>query len=299
MKTIHAAVLILLLFLQPRASAGDGPPADTGPRMLVRCDDIGMCQAVNAAFRRVAETGIPVSASVMFACPWYRDAAEILKAHPHVSVGVHLVLNAEWRNYRWGPVAGAAAVPSLVDADGLFFPSRAALFANNPKTAEVERELRAQIERAKGTGLRIDYLDTHMGAAVQTPELRALVERLAEEYGVGIAQYFDEAYSSNTYGADFPAKGDSLVARLAALDPARVNLQVFHIGLDTPELAAMEDMNSFGLKEMSRHRQAELDALLSERFLKEARSGNVRMVTYGDLLRATGVAGMRRPAEFR
>lgn len=299
MMTPARSLLVVRILLLAAHTAVAGGPSPAPARLLIRCDDIGMCQSVNAAFRRVAETGIPVSASVMFACPWYRDAVQMLEGYPNVSVGVHLVLNAEWRNYRWGPVAGAAAVPSLVDADGTFFPSRALLFANTPRTEEVERELRAQIERARASGLRIDYLDTHMGAAVQTPELRALVERLASEYGVGIAQYFDEAYSSSTYGAGFTAKADSLVARLAVLDPDRVNLQVLHVGLDTPELAAMEDMNSFGLKEMSRHRQAELDALLSEGFLKEVRSGKFRLVTYGDLLSEVGVQGMRRPAEFR
>jgi hypothetical protein len=41
--------------------------------------------------------------------------------HPNLSVGIHLVLNSEWKN--------SQAVPSLVDANGFFFPraDRAAL----------------------------------------------------------------------------------------------------------------------------------------------------------------------------
>ncbi|MEI9810127.1 MAG: ChbG/HpnK family deacetylase [Bacteroidota bacterium] len=107
--------------------------------------------------------------SVMTPCPWFAEAVDLLKSYPNVSIGIHLVLNAEWKQYRWGPVSGAQAVPTLVDSLGLFFPSRSKLFANNPKLSEIETELRAQIEKALRAGLQLDYLDYHMGAAVPNP----------------------------------------------------------------------------------------------------------------------------------
>ena len=73
---------------------------------------------MNLAVAKVAATGMPFSVSVLFACPWYQEAVEILKQHPQVTVGVHLALNSEWRNYRWGPVLGKGGVPSLVDSVG-------------------------------------------------------------------------------------------------------------------------------------------------------------------------------------
>jgi hypothetical protein len=68
--------------------------------VLIRCDDWGMCHSVNMAAQRVLDSRFPVSASVMFACPWYQEAVEILRHSSHVSVGIHLTLNAEWKNYR-------------------------------------------------------------------------------------------------------------------------------------------------------------------------------------------------------
>ena len=44
--------------------------------------------------------------------------------------------------------------------------------------AEVEMELRAQIERALNAGLRVDYLDYHMLTPTSTPEMTAIVESL-------------------------------------------------------------------------------------------------------------------------
>src|ERR671925_2101453 len=138
--------------------------------LIIRTDDIGMSHSVNMAMQRLVGTGMPVSVSVLFVCPWYQEAVEILKQHPQVAVGIHLALNSEWKNYRWGPVAGGSAVPSLVDENGFFFPSADALYQHKPVLAEVEKELRAQIDRGLRSGLRIDYVDAHMGTATQWPE---------------------------------------------------------------------------------------------------------------------------------
>ncbi|HEY6950771.1 MAG TPA: ChbG/HpnK family deacetylase [Bacteroidota bacterium] len=265
--------------------------------LIIRCDDIGMCHTVNMAFERVVATGIPVSASVMFACPWYQEAVDILKNHREVSVGIHLTLNAEWKNYRWGPVAGAQSVPSLVDSCGYFFPSRAALFANNPSIAEIEKELRAQITRAKNSGLAIDYLDYHMSAAVQTPELKSLVERLAAEYKLGISRWFGEVDVRGVYAVDPAQKQDSLLAQLRDLRLTSPNLLVFHIGMQTDEMNALVDLNSFGLPNVSKHREAELGILTSEAFRTLVRSRQFELLTYKQLITRRGLSSMKRPTE--
>lgn len=262
--------------------------------LLLRCDDVGMCHSVNKAAEKLFESGIPVSVSVMFNCPWYQEAVEILKKYPEVSVGVHTTLNAEWKNYRWGPILGKTAVPTLVDSLGYFFPSRSKLFANKPKTDEIVKELRAQIERALNTGLKIDYIDHHMSAAVQTLELREKFENLAKEYGLGISTYFNENYSSTTYGAALDAKTDSLITRLDKLKPG-INLQVLHIGLNTSEMRAMQDLNTFGLADMSLHRHAELSSILSSEFKKAVTNNNINLITYRDLIKILGVNNMIRP----
>src|SRR3954471_24528195 len=168
--------------------------AAKAPDVLLRLDDIGMNHSVNMAIEEVAKTGMPISVSVLFVCPWYQEAVEILKKYPQISVGVHLALNSEWRNYRWGPVLGKGTVPSLVDNVGYFLPSTSAFLASKYDLGEVERELSAQVERALRSGLKITYVDTHMGMAVATPQLREVTERVAKKYGLGISTYFGESY---------------------------------------------------------------------------------------------------------
>ena len=143
---IHYVVLLLVALLGPsRPLAAQRTAA---PELLLRLDDVGMNHSVNLAIEKVAATGMPFSVSVLFACPWYQEAVEILRKYPNVAVGVHLALNSEWRNYRWGPVLGKGGVPSLVDSVGYFHPSRDAFLASKYDVVEVERELSAQVERA-------------------------------------------------------------------------------------------------------------------------------------------------------
>jgi chitin disaccharide deacetylase len=263
--------------------------------LLIRSDDAGMSHSVNVALERLIESGLPVSVSVMFPTPWYQETVEMLKRHPSVSVGIHLTLNSEWKNYRWGPVLGRTAVPTLVDADGYFFPSADALYQNRPDLQEIEKELRAQIERALRSGVKIDYVDYHMGTPVRYPEFREITERLAREFGLGMSGYFGETSHDPQYAAAPHAKIDSLLAMIDRLQPG-FNMVVTHVGIDDAELGALLDMNtSFPLPDMSKHRQGELTALTSARFKKALESRNIRLMTYRELIHTRGLTAMRRP----
>lgn len=186
-------------------------------------------------------------------------------------------------------------VPSLVDSLGHFFPSRSKLFANNPKLEEIETELRAQIEKAQKAGLKIDYLDYHMGAAMQTPQTRAIVEKLAAEYGLAISRYYDEVDVEGGYAAPVANKLDTLLKKVTNLQPGGTKLFVVHIGLDEPEMAAMEDLNPSGPRDMSKHRQAELRALLAPNFQQLINSERFRIVNYRMLNEEKGLKSMKRP----
>ncbi|NOT52544.1 MAG: ChbG/HpnK family deacetylase [Chitinophagaceae bacterium] len=263
--------------------------------ILLRLDDIGMCHSVNVAAKQVLETGHPVSMSVMVPCPWFTEAAEMLKQYKNVSVGIHLTLNSEWKQYRWGPVSGVSTVPSLVDSLGNFFPSRGALFGNHPSLSEIETELRAQIDKALKAGLKLDYLDYHMGAAVQTLETRAIVEKLAAEYKLGISRYYDEVDVAGWYFATPEHKLDSMLLQLQTMKQGGTKLFVLHIGLDSPEMAAMEDANPWGPKDMSKHRNGELIALLSPSIQKLLIDPKFRLVNYRMMNEEKGLQSMKRP----
>lgn len=290
---------LLGLLLMVSAAALPAGAAEAKPFLILRVDDVGMNHAVNMAMKDVAEAGLPFSTSVMFACPWHEAAVEILKAHPQVSVGVHLTLNSEWKGYRWGPVAGRDRVPSLVDASGHFHPSVSAFLASGYDLAEVEIELSAQVERALASGLKIDYLDYHMGTAVATPHLRAIVEKLAKKHGLGISMYFGE---NRRTLFDIPPerKLADLLDVVAKADPKRPNLVVLHLARPFPEMQALVDLNAAimsgpgGESLVAAHRVAERAAVLSPEFRTTVGS-KIRLGTYRELIAEQGLGSMVSP----
>lgn len=265
--------------------------------LLIRCDDIGMSHSVNLAAKELIDAGLKFSTSVMVPCAWFDEAVSILKEAKNVSIGVHLTLNSEWKNYRWGPVAGVSRVPSLVDSLGYFFPSRAKFFENNPSVEEVEIELRAQIEKAVKAGLNISYLDYHMGTAVDKPEMRKVVEKLAREFNLGISRYFGEIDVNSMYSVPLEAKYNHLVSVLDSLDSKKINLLVCHIGKDNDELSALIDLNEFGLKEMSKHREAELNSLLKAITSNDFTKRKINLINYSEVIKLKGLDKMKSPIE--
>lgn len=292
MKSIPI-LLIQLAFCTSLCFAQTKSTKQAKAQLLLRCDDIGMCHGVNMATKKIVETGIPFSASVMFACPWYQEAVEILKNQPQIAVGIHLTLGSEWKNYRWGPISGKSVVPSLVDSIGYFYPTPGDLIRRKPKIAEIETEFRAQIDRALSTGLKIVYLDNHMGAGLYNEQERQLLEKLAKEYKLGISGYFDEQYFKGFSEIPFDQQKDSVVAAVQKLKPGKPYLMVLHLGMQGSEMDALQDSNEGGVKLMSQQRETELQMLLSPEF-KNAATNQVELINYNNLVQNNGLSKMKR-----
>jgi chitin disaccharide deacetylase len=262
------------------------------PEVLLRLDDIGMNHSVNMAVEQVCKTGIPVSATIMFACPWYQEAVDILRQYPNADIGIHLTLTSEWRYYRWGPILGASGVPSLVDSLGYFFENEEQFLKSKYTLTDVEKELTAQIERALKSGLKITFMDPHMGVALLTPELRSVTEKLAKKYDLAISGL----HQNYRYGESFKdmwavpveKKKEEFIKHLRNLKAGAPNLVILHIARQDPEMEVLE-MNAFLKKQngkpmAAQHRQAELDMLLSPEF-QEMVGKDFKLITYAELIK--------------
>jgi predicted glycoside hydrolase/deacetylase ChbG (UPF0249 family) len=184
------AVLVaaLLASVGPRAdqplNVRLGYPADS-KLLIINADDLAMAHSEDDASLTALDQKLVTSATVMVPAPWFGEVAAYARTHPDADLGLHLTLTAEWQTFRWGPVTPRTLVPSLVGPDGFFY-STTEEFARHAKVEEVETEVRAQIERARSMGLDPTHLDAHMHALYATPQLFAVLRKVAREYRLPI-----------------------------------------------------------------------------------------------------------------
>jgi predicted glycoside hydrolase/deacetylase ChbG (UPF0249 family) len=245
---------------------------------MIRCDDIGLNSSVNAALKKMIFSGIPFSASIIFIAPEWKEAVEILKEHPEISAGVHIALACEWDKAKWSPAASQDKIPNLTDAEGNLFPTRAALFAHHPSPEVLESEMRAQIERALHSGLKIKYIDAHMYAAVDNAAVSRIFFRLAREYKLKPSGFIGEKIHNELYLAGNNSKKEMLIK--LAEDCSGTELLVTHIGINSDEMQSLRDLNLTGIKEVGAEREAELNALLSPKFKQAAAKYGVKFSVY-------------------
>ena len=263
--------------------------------LILHADDLGFAHSANAASFDALDKGVISSASIMMPTPWITEVAAYARAHPDADLGLHLTLTSEWETYRWGSVESSDKVPSLLDPDGTF-PNNDSTVAARAKQDEIERELRAQIQRAMALGIRPTHLDSHMGSLFTTPALLATYVKLAHEYHLPFL-----ALKSNPFGDapmplgpnDIPL--DALLQAFPSVTPDKwkdfylnliANLKpglteiIVHLGHDDAELRAVT-VNQEGWG--SAWRQRDYDAVNSPEFRKALKDNKVILIKWRDL----------------
>lgn len=210
--------------------------------LLVRSDDMGSSHAANESCMEVLSNGISRSVEVMVPCPWFFEAARMLRANPKIDVGVHLTLTSEWEGIKWGPITPS---PSLTDADGNFVATTGEWYNKPYRMNEVEKELRKQIELAVREIPNVTHLSSHMGAADCKPELKELVKKLAKEYKLiyeleKITPIPDFGWSK---AKTFAEKEKAFVAMLKTLKAGNTYLFIEHPANESDEMKAVGNKN--------------------------------------------------------
>lgn len=153
-------------------------------RLIVNADDLGRSRGVDLGIVAAHERGIVTAATLMANAPGAEHAATVVRAHPGLDVGVHLVLTYA------RPLSDPALIPSLVEPDGSFPRSPSAILGMaRVDEEEALVEYRAQYAHARGLlGTDPSHLDTHHWVHDE-PALEWAIGELACETGAAVRQH--------------------------------------------------------------------------------------------------------------
>ncbi|RKG92989.1 ChbG/HpnK family deacetylase [Corallococcus sp. CA053C] len=272
-------------------------------RLIVNADDLGLHPSLDAGILRAHRDGIVTSATLLATGPSAARAVELARAQG-LAVGVHLALSTR--------LACAAPAESVrtVAPDGRLRASWAdfarAWLTGQVRREELERELSAQLARARELGAAVDHLDGHQHLHL-LPGVRSVVEGLAAREGLPL-RWPDALPRASWLRAPGPALKTTVLAVLARTAPrARPGVRrvsaggVFEAGrLDEAALLSVLDALPAGDFELGCHPgegaphvpedpawrygwDAELAALTSPRVKAKLVERGIALSSYGAL----------------
>lgn len=278
-----------------------GYPKDS-KLLIIHADDVGLSHSEDSATITALEKKAVNSASIMVPCPWFPEIAAYAKQHPELDWGIHLTFTSEWKNYKWNGVSSSKEIPSLLDKDGYMYASNED-FSKNAKPAEVEKEIKAQIEKAISSGIKLTHIDNHMGSILASPELINIYQKTGKQYGLPIlipinyirliaprmVNYIDTGNIAivNNFAIAYPGIPvdkwkDFYDGFLQNLKPG-LNELIFHLAFDDDESKAITiDHPDYG----AAWRQRDLDYATSEEYKTLLKKDNIHVITWGDIKKA-------------
>jgi predicted glycoside hydrolase/deacetylase ChbG (UPF0249 family) len=273
-----------------------GYPADA-KLLIVHADDLGMSHSINDASVKAFASGLVNSGSIMIPCSWLPEIAAYARANPQADLGLHLTLTSEWKLYRWGPVVSRDSVSSLLGDDGYFYLTESEA-ASHVKIDEVEKEIRAQVERARKLGIQPTHLESHMGTLYQSRELFETLLRVARDNKLPV-RVSKEMFDRMPFLTQLLKPDDVVLDHIVSIDQsvksedwakyytdALTNLSpgitefVVHIAFDDEEMKAITiDHPNWG----AAWRQRDFQFLTSDSFRKLLDQNHIKLITWRDL----------------
>ena len=150
--------------------------------VIVTADDFGAAENINEGIEFASARGAITTVSALMNFPFsFSRLQQLADRHPRLGIGVHLNLTTG------KPLLDSRQVPTLVDANGDFFTVDG-LYARigTISLAELEQELRAQINALKDLNIRPDHLSDHNGVLSLYPPFFDVFARLALEFGLPV-----------------------------------------------------------------------------------------------------------------
>ena len=153
------------------------------PRLIVNADDLGIHPEIDRGILRAFTDGIVTSTSALMTTPYIESALDTVSVQAGCPTGIHI-------NLTMGrPLSDPADLPDLVDSTGEFRRTPGDFILLNPMTpnlplikAQIDREIRAQLEKGQTFDVPFTHLDSHQNIHLN-PFVFNILTAAARDFG--------------------------------------------------------------------------------------------------------------------
>ena len=234
-------------------------PETMGRAVIVNADDFGQSAGINRGIIEAHERGIVTSASLMVRWPDASAAAAYARAHPRLSVGLHVDLGESI--YHAGEWVALYARVDRQDARA------------------VEAEIRAQLALCREL-LRRDptHLDSHQHVHTEEPA-QSILDGIARELGVPLRHRSSRLrHDGQFYGQT--RTGDPLTA---GITPAHLVEMLRHLPAGVTEVGCHPGFADELVTMYHAERQIELETLCNPGVRRAMHDEGIELIGFADL----------------
>jgi len=276
-------------------------------RLIVNADDFGESEEVNEAVIQAHRKGVLTSCSLMVTGKAFKNAVRLAIQNPQLAVGLHLVV------VMGRSVLPKREIPTLINDEGEFpnDPLSAGLkyYFSRRAQEELGREMAAQFEKFRSTGLPLSHIDGHLHMHTHPVVFRAAL-KLGELYGVnrmrvpeeelGLAlrfkrehivkktiHWFVFSWLARTMKKQLRAKKFSFAGRVyGTLQTGRLNAEyllylLHHLRAESNEIHCHPALyNTASLSLSERSHLAEYEALTDPRVVEFVQASSIQLINY-------------------
>ncbi|MGL4774263.1 MAG: carbohydrate deacetylase [Clostridium sp.] len=250
-------------------------------KLIVNGDDYGLSMGVSKGIIESIKNGIMRDTTAMANMDNFEEGIKYALDNGLNEMGVHLTLTCG------SPVLPVDEVKSIVREDGTFY-KRIYHIPEGFSLEEIEKELRAQIEKFLKTGMKMNHLDGHHHFYTYYPEVFKLIVKLAKDYNVPMRcpdnNFIDIVRGEGVtcpdhFVIDFYEENvteDYLINRLEGLkDKYEVVEIMAHPAYVDEDLMNLTAYNSI--------RDKEREVLTAEKVLNYIKENNIELVSFSSL----------------
>lgn len=250
-------------------------------RLIINADDYGLSKGVSLGIIKSMKEGIVRDTSILVNSPNFEESVALAKEYGINEMGIHLTLSFQ------KPIVPAEKVKTIVDEQGIFY-RRINEVQKNFSMDEVEKELRAQMDKFFESGLKLNHIDGHHHFYVYNNDIYNLIMDLAKEYNVPMrscGHLFNEKLKSNGVESTDYFYGEFYDEKVS--EDTLINILEKHKSEDyTIEFMshpAIIDEDLLKFSTYSYKREKELAVLTSERLVNYIKENNIELISFREI----------------